>query len=347
MTMTLKPLISRISFIIIGLFASVVSANSPQIHRVKTALVAYQDFQRPINSPGILANKRQQKLSFKISGVIDHLAVDEGERVKKGQLLARLDHAEISAQVEQQRSVLANKQKHLKRVQALYRDKLITQEQLNAAETDVTVAQENLKISQFNLKHASIHAPADGVVLRRLVENNELVGPETPVFVISNLSKGYVFRVGLTDKQVVRVNLGDTATLKLDAYSDIDFEATVSEIGVAANRQTGLFEVELTLTPNGLNLFSGFIGNVSITPQFKQRLAFLPMESIVTAHDKSVTIYVVDNAGNVEQREVELAFVANERFAVKEGIASGEKVITEGAAFVRLEEPVAFAQEQQ
>lgn len=346
--MTLKPLFTFFaSLTLLSYFTVGVFANEQHTQRVKTAVVTYQDYQHPINSPGILSTKRQQKLSFKISGVIDHLVVDEGERVKKGQLIARLDHAEISAQVEQQRSVLANKQKHLKRVQALYKDKLITQEQLNAAETDVTVAEENLKISQFNLKHASIHAPNDGIVLRRLVEDNELVGPETPIYVISNLSKGYVFRVGLTDKQVVKVNLGDTATLHLDAYSDINFEATVSEIGVAANQQTGLFEVELTLNNNGLNLFTGLIGSASITPQFNQRLAFLPMESIVTAHDQSVTIYVVDTQGQVEQREVQLMLVANDRFAVSGGVASGEKVITEGAAFVRLEEPVAFAQEQE
>lgn len=344
--MTLKPILTYFICLTLAIVANYTQAKPSQAHIVKTALVSYQDFQRPINSPGILANKRQQKLSFKISGVIAHLEVDEGQRVKKGQLLARLDHAEISAQVEQQRSVLKNKQKHLSRVEALYRDKLITQEQLNAAETDVTVAQENLKISQFNLKHASIHAPADGVVLRRLVEDNELVGPEKTIFVLSNISQGFVFRLGLTDKQVVRVNLGDTASLKLDAYDDVEFGATVSEIGVAANQQTGLFEVELTLTPNGLNLFTGFIGSAIITPKFKQRLAFLPMESIVTAHDKSVTVYVVSDNGQAEKRQINLAFIADDRFAVKDGVLSGEKVITEGAAFVRLDEPVAFAQEQ-
>lgn len=343
--MTLKPLSKLVLLLFLASFIADVSANLHQTQRVKTALVTYQDFKRAVNSPGILANKRQQKLSFKISGVIDYIAVDEGQKVQKGQLLARLDHAEISAQVEQQRSVLLNKQKHLKRVQALYRDKLITQEQLNAAETDVAVAEENLKISQFNLKHASIHAPADGVVLRRLVENNELVGPQTPIFVLSNQSQGYVFRVGLTDKQVVRVNIGDNATVSLDAYADVTLEATVSEIAAAANQNTGLFEVELSLAPNDIKLFTGFIGYASITPQYNQRLAFLPMESIVTAHDKSVMIYVVDASGKVEKRNVELMFVDNDKFAIKDGVDSGEKVITEGAAFVRQKEPVTFAQD--
>ncbi len=311
------------------------NASNHESPGVKTAPVEFKPYAKPVISSGILASKSQQKLSFKISGVVSEILVDEGNHVKKGQLLAILDQAEIKAQVKQAESVYKNALRNLKRFEKLYVEKVITQEQLQAAETNTSVALSDLNIARFNLKHSAIHAQGDGVVLRRHIERNELVSPNQSAFVISNIRQGWVIRLGITDKDIVRVNLGDKATVEFDAYKGMQFDGLVSEIGAAASQQTGLFEVELTLDPHKLPLFTGFIGKATIESQFTQHLAFIPIEALVSANQSTGSVFTVSPDGTANEQVISIAFITGGKVAVYEGLNEGDQVISEGAAYMK------------
>ena len=312
---------------------------------VTTHKVSFTPFTKTVEVTGRLANKAEQKLSFKIQGVVAEIHVDEGQRVKAGQLLATLDQEEITAQVKQAQSVFDNSSRNLQRFEHLFADKVITQEQLQAAQTRKDVARSDLQIAKFNQKHAEIRATSDGWILKRLIEKQELVNPNQAAFVISNEGKGWVLRVGVTDRGIIRIQQDNKASIKLDAYPEANLSGKVTEIAAAADSMTGLFEVEIRLSQQDLRLYSGFVANASIQTREVQQLAFIPVEALVAASGKKADIFVLDQHQQAERRQVTLAFIQGQYVAITSGLTEGEEIINQGAAYVRNGSKVSLAKQ--
>ena len=185
----------------------------------------------PIEASGIVASKETVDLSFKIGGILGDIFTDEGQLVKKGQVLARLRLTEINARVNQAQNGLDKAQRDLQRVENLYRDTVATLEQFQDATTAFEVAKSELDIAKFNRRYAEIIAPANGRILRRSADEGEVLNPGRTVFSFgANGTAAYVIRVGVADKDIVRLANGDTALVHFDAYPGREFGATVTEL---------------------------------------------------------------------------------------------------------------------
>src|SRR5262249_8401543 len=157
-----------------------------------------------IRTNGVIANKDEMRLSFKVGGVIRQIAVQEGDRVRRGQKLAEIEQTEINAQVEQARAVAEKAERDLARGERLFGDKVISLEQLQDLRTQASVSQAALDSAKFNWGYAAIVAPRDGTVLRKLAEDRELVAAGAPVIVLGSQDRGFVLRAGLADRDIVQ-----------------------------------------------------------------------------------------------------------------------------------------------
>ena len=118
----------------------------------------------------------------------------------------------------------------LARAQRLFADSVATREQVQDAETAAEVAGAAREAAEFDRRYAVITAPADGVVLRRWSEPGEVVSPGDAVLQVGNKSRGSVVRVGLADRDVARVHVGDPATVRFDVRASQPVEGTVRRI---------------------------------------------------------------------------------------------------------------------
>ncbi|HEY3279845.1 MAG TPA: efflux RND transporter periplasmic adaptor subunit [Gemmatimonadales bacterium] len=287
----------------------------------------------PVIATGILGPKEEVALGFKIGGVIARVLVDAGASVSTGDTLAALDLSEIDAAVARAQSAADNAERDLGRARRLYGDSVVTLSQLQDAETGATAAQSDLETARFNRRYALIIAPSSGVILRRDKEPGELVAPGAPVLVLGSSARGAVLRAGLADRDVVRVRLGDSAVVRFDALPDGEFVGRVSEIAAAADPMTGTYRVEVRL-PATVGLASGLVGQVEIQPRATRPVLLVPLDALLEADNDRATLFVWTN-GHAERREVRIAFLAGERAAVSAGLDSRERVITEGAAYLR------------
>lgn len=299
---------------------------------VRTAEVMQETRALPLRTSGRLAPKTQMQLSFKTGGLIDNFYVEEGSHVRAGQRLARLDLAEIDAHVQQARSSYDKARRDLDRMENLYRDSVVTLEQLQNTQTAVEVAQSGLRIARFNRTYSEIRAPVDGRVLRRLAEVNELVTPGEAVLVLG-AAQGWVVRVGLTDRDVVKLRLGDEAALAFDAYPDRPFEGWVSEIAEAADPMSGTFEVEVTVTDADGLLKAGFIAKVDLYPSDARPLHYIPIEALVEGNGQDGIVYTAD-AAIARRVPIRIAQILNDEVAVAAGLDSISTVVTEGAPYL-------------
>ncbi len=289
-----------------------------------------------IATSGVVSNKDEMRLSFKVAGVIRSIAVEEGAPIKAGQRLAAIDLAEIDAQVEQARLAAGKAQRDLVRGEKLVADRLISQQQLQDLRTQAGVLQSQLQSTEFNRGHAVITAPGDGVVLRKLAQERELVPAGQAVLVVGLRSRGYVVRCSLADREVVRVQLGDPAQVSMDAFPGQTFAASVTEVASAADARTGLFAVEVRLQEPPPRLAGGLVARVELYPESARNEArtYVPIAAVLEGDRDMAAVFVLDG-GRVKRRQVRIAFFAPQSVALESGLEPGEKVVTEGAPYLQ------------
>ena len=301
---------------------------------VRVTEVVEEDGAMPIRSSGRLSPKTSMQLAFKTGGVIDRVYVDEGDRVRSGQLLAQLDLVEIDAQVALATSSFEKAVRDEERMQALFADSIVSLEQLQNVETARIAAESNLKMARFNRRHSEILAPADGRIQKRHAESSELVSGGQPILEIG-ASNNWVVRLGLPDRDVVKVALGDEARIRFDAYPGAEFEGRVTEIAEAAEQNSGTFEVEVSVVGAPKTLKNGFIASVEIVPSELATHKVIPIEALVEGNGRTALIYTVNPETGLARRvTVEIAAIYDDRVAVASGLEDVDIVVTEGAPYL-------------
>jgi RND family efflux transporter MFP subunit len=299
------------------------------------AEVVHKETSFPIHSAGMVSLEETVKLAFKVGGIVDRIFVDESQSVNKDQVLAVLDLSEIGAQVNKAQSAFSKAERDLNRVRVLFTDKAASLEQLQDSETAYEIALSELKIARFNLEHSTIIAPANGKILKRFAQEKELVPPGTPLLVFASTDKNWVIRFGVTDKDVVRLNLGDTAEVHLDVFPDAVFKARVSEVAEAADSESGTFEVELEVDEAGYRFISGFIAKVDIYPALKRRLAFIPVEALIEVDQNRGHVFTVNSSrSRAVKLPVRIHRILNDGIAVSEDLDNVQEVVTSGASYL-------------
>ena len=300
---------------------------------VKTMIVHARQVVFPIQCSGILSKKSEMKLSFKTGGVILKIPVDEGDLVQEHELLASLNLSEINAHASQVAQALKKATRDYSRVQNLYHDSVATLENLQNSSTALQVARSRNHIAQFNLKYSVIRAPANGRILKRLAEPNEIIAPGHPVFFFSSTANDWVVRCNLPDLDRVLVHFLDSAKVFFDAYPNIPFRATVTELGDWADPYTGTYEIELKVASDTLELVSGFIGKVSVYPTQTRKSVMIPAGSLVLGKGEKGFVYKVLDGKPVMQA-VTFSKISGDSLAVSKGLQTGDEVITEGSYYV-------------
>lgn len=303
--------------------------------RVSTVPVIYKETGPAIQRSGLLAAGSEARLSFKIGGIVRQIFADEGSSVADGQLLAVLNLSEINAQVELARASYEKAVRDHERVSKLYGDSVATLESLQDTRTARDAARANLEIAQFNLRHARIVAPANGRILKRFVEENELVGSGTPVFYFGSTAAGWVVRLGVTDRELVRLSPGDPAEIMFDAYPGKKFNGSVTELSESVDARSGTFEVEVMLQEDDARLVSGFVARVTIFPAKKSGQYLVPVAALVEAEGDSAYIYIMSAASDeARKRKVRVGQIIGDEVVVLSELQTTDRVITAGSAYL-------------
>lgn len=329
--------VALLTAVLLGCAAEAERSDAPETAPapVRTTPATARTAPLPIRTSGRLASQAEVQLAFKVGGIIQDLRVDEGDRVRTGQTLARLDLSEIDAQVQEAKSALEKARRDLRRTRRLYRDSVATLAELQNAQTAVETAEARLQTARFNRKHAVIGAPESGRILRRHAEAGEQVASGTPVLTLGATGRGWVVETGLPESDVVRVSLGDSATVTFDAHPDTPLDAQVTEIADAATSRTGTYEVELALPGAEVPLKSGFIGRVTLHPSGTEDHVAVPARALVSGDGRQGTVFTVDSdSQTVRRRSVEIAHVLNRTIVVNEGLSAGTSVVVAGKAEV-------------
>jgi len=312
------------------------AADSDESIPVHTAVVQQKTVALPVHASGILTSSAEQRLSFKIGGIIRKIYVDEGDGVRPGQLLAVLDKTEIDAQVNQAQQGLTKAERDLSRVEGLYRDSSATLELLQNATTGRDIAKETARIATFNQQYAEIRATRGGKIIKKLVNEGEITGPGMPAFVLFETgANDWVVKINVSDRDWARLNLGMGARVTMDAYEGTTFSGKVSDLAPAADPASGLYPVEIRIQPQGKRFAPGLFAEVDITPSKSRPYTMIPVEAIVEGDGQSAFVFALQADGvSVKKMPVRVAFMDGNQAVITSGLEGVTEVVTSGAPYL-------------
>jgi RND family efflux transporter MFP subunit len=201
---------------------------------------------------------------------------------------------------------------------------------LQNAETGTAVARAAVDAAGFNAQRSAIYAPDDGRVDRRMIEPGEIMAPGRPAFRVSGRGKGAIVRLGLTDRDVLRVHEGDLARVTLDVRPDVELPAKITQLATVASPASGTFDVEVRLDTLPDGVLSGLTAKVTIRRD-EAVSAVVPIASLVDGRGDSAAVFVVDGE-RAKKVPVKVAFLQDDRAALASGLEAESRVVEAGAS---------------
>ncbi|HPT22457.1 MAG TPA: efflux RND transporter periplasmic adaptor subunit [Bacteroidales bacterium] len=319
-----------------------------------------------ITANGKIQPEKEVKISPDVSGEIVELPIKEGDHVEKGELLLRIKPDTYISQRDQSQAAISSARARLAQMEAqftqaelsfkrnkqLYAEQTISKSDYEQAEATYTVAKAEVEAAKFsiasaeaslkeaneNLTKTSIYAPMSGTVSMLLVELGERVAGTnlmagTELLRVADLSRMEA-QVEVNENDIVKVNLGDTAIIEVDAYLDQKFKGIVTEIansakttGVSADQVTN-FDVKILVLPESYkklidagdpNPFRpGMSATVDIQTESKNGILSVPIQSVTTRTDTT------GNASAVASKDVRtLVFITDKKYALAKDVKTG------------------------
>lgn len=294
-----------------------------------------------IKASGQLTTEDETILGFKMSGVVNSISVKEGDFIKKGQVLATLDLREIDAHVSEAKHGYEKAQRDFQRAQNLYKDSVATLEQLQNAETGLAVAKEQLEAASFNRSFSTIHARANGYVLKKFVNAGQVVDVGDPILLTNGAADGkWILKIGVSDKQWSSITLQSKATVRIDAFQGRSFEGYVSRKSETSDTQTGAFTVELRVKNDGEKFASGMFGAAELSSNSAQTSWSVPYEAVLDANDNEGFVFITNDYKEAIKQPVSIASFDGNTIRISKGLENSSALIISGSAYLTDNSPI-------
>jgi RND family efflux transporter MFP subunit len=341
------------AFASVSLFTACDEQSRPSVEElrpVRYAQVYASGGVRQRTFSGIAKSGVEANLSFRVSGPVKELAVKVGDRVRQGQLIARLEPSNYELQAQQAEASLTQtkaQQQRAKsdyeRIRGLYENKNAAKSDLDAARAafesasaSVEAVQKQLELARLQLSYTSLSAPVAGAIAAVNVETNENVQQGTPVVMLT--SGGQIdVQVAIPEMLIAHIKRGDTATVRFDALPARSFDAEVTEVGVAATGFATTFPVTVRTADVDSQVRSGMVAEVafSFATELPDEGIIVPMFAVGEDQDGRF-VFVVEPADSglatVRRVNVTIGDIQADGLEIVHGLADGDLIVTAGVS---------------
>lgn len=301
-------------------------AGSSAAVPVEAAIVLRREISSFIETNGTLEAENEVDLVSRVAAPVVLLNVEEGDRVDRGDLLARLDDEEIRAKAGISRANLNESRLALERAERLHEASLISPEDYEQALTRFDTSRAQFESDQIELGYTEIRAPFSGLIIGRYVNFAEQVSPNSRLFRISDFDP-LLCPIQVPERDLSKVELDQSAYLTVEAWPDQRFAARVLRISPIVDATTGTIKVTLAVESVGL-LRPGMFASVFLKTETRSGALVIPRAAL-SLDSIGDTVYVAAN-GTAQRREVELGFQEGDLVEVVRGLEPGESIVVVG-----------------
>ena len=308
-----------------------------------------------LDASGYVVARRKATLSAKILGKLTEVNFQEGERVRAGDIVARLDDSNYGAALHQAEAAarqakaamdntapIYDRYVRLKSQGAISNESLDTQRlAYDNARTAYSTAQATVQLARTNVNDTIVRAPFSGIVTVKVAQVGEIVAPaaagggdtRTGIVTIVDMDSLEV-QVDVAENYIDRVQVNGAATIHLDAYPEWDIPGSVIAIIPTADQSKGTVEVRVAIKTKDPRILPQMASRVSFLtepdksqPQAVARVAVPP--AAVQVHGATGTVFLMKDDGTVEKRDVALGLKTPQAVVILSGISAGDRLVSD------------------
>lgn len=336
------------------------AGNDGRVVAVAVEPVQVGDLENRVTITGKVAAAAEVNVVPKVPGKVAAVPVQVGDRVKAGQVLVRLEATEIAAQVRQAEAALElaragagqaeanyrNARENLERIEKLFQEGAVSQQQLDLARTQFAVAESQyrgagsgqvrqaqaaVELARANLANTVITSPIAGLVATRNVDPGEMAAPGVPVVTVVDLDT-VVVEGSLSESQVNRISVGQEALVTIRALGERGFTGRVVTLSPVAGLSRA-FPVKIEIANRDHLIKPGMVAEATLATEKRAGVMLVPREALLEVNGQKV-VYVLD--GEVaRERPVKVGLVGRARAEVLEGLQAGQEVVVVGQESLR------------
>lgn len=277
---------------------------------------------------GIVEEELAISVGFAASGTISKVCVNEGQTVKKGQLIAELDKTQAENMLAMAKAQMEQANDAYKRLKLLHDNNSLPEMEWVEVQSKVQQAEASLEMAKKSLADCSIYAPENGIIGKGVMNVGEVVLPAMPVakiLVINNVK----IRASVPEKEIAGITSASSSKITLDALAGQTFEGGKIEKCIDANNSTHTYDIKINVKNSERQLLPGMVAHVQIHHATPQEVITVPITSVRKNANGEYFVWT-NKGGKAHRTIVTTGDATGNRIVVLTGLQQGDVVITEG-----------------
>lgn len=296
---------------------------------VVTSKVESRQSDQEISVSGNIDGEKTVRLGFMVAGKINYIAANEGQRIRKGQLVSSLEPTNYAIGKEIADAQVGQVEDEYERLKIMHERKSISESDFSKISHGLAQAKAQQKLQAKNVSDTKLYSPISGVLLKKNAEVGEITGSGTPLFVISDIStvKANAY---IPESELQNIKIGQEATVLISSLNET-FRGKITEVGSAADPASRAFTVKITIQNPKLLIRPGMIAEAKINTGTKGEYLSIPTEAVLRNSNNQNVVYVVDKAKNKAfERKVSLGRLTDNYIEIVAGLSVGDEIVVGG-----------------
>jgi len=305
--------------------------KGPEAVPVEVAAVSRRPIAASYTGTAPLEARGESQVVAKTSGVALSVLVEEGQQVRAGQTLVRLDASRAALQAAQTAAQMRKLESNYARSRQLSEQKLISANDIDQIRFDLENARAANRLANLELSYANVVAPISGVIAERKIKAGNFVQINTPIFRIVDNSK-LEATLNVPEREVATLRAGLPVDLQVDALPGKVFRGSIDRVAPVIDSGSGTFRVVCAFAGGGV-LQPGMFGRIRI--DYDQRTDALVVPRVALLDDEGDPAVYAVRAGKAARVPLKLGYIDGQWAEVRQGLKEGEQVVTAGKVALR------------
>ena len=280
-----------------------------------------------LNLPGMVEPWESLNILAEVRGMVEEVLVEEGDHVKQGDLIARLDTSDYENTINSTRASYNLALTNLKRFSGLHEQEIIAQAEYDSIKAEVASLEAHLAIAEMQLKRCYIRSSISGIVNVLPAQNGLYLAVGDPVATVLDIDRVKVI-VGIPETDVDAVRKIDRFEVMIEALHEKKISGLKNFLAVAPESQAQVYRLELEVGNKSGEILPGMFARVEIIKNEFPEALTIPLYALISRDNKH---FVFLEEGNVAKlQEVSLGILDGWQIQITEGLAPGQRVIVVG-----------------
>ncbi len=322
---------------LLGVYASsyvYAEESKPYVKLVKSEVISQGEEGENRKFPGKVRAVKRVNMAFQVHGILKELNVKEGEKVSKGQVLARLDERDFKNNLEATQATLKEVRLNYERSKKLYKQQVIPKAKYDEVKAALDALESKTRILEKQLDDTKLIAPFSGVVAKRYVQNFENIAAKSPILSLQDNS-GIEVVIQIPESIMIKgvEKKFNSSIVVFDAAPKNSYPAQLSEISTDADPYSQTYSVVLKLnSPDDLNILPGMTATVEVQNETSSEdvKITVPLAAIFADVNNNNYVWRINTKNTLEKIRVFIGEIKGNRVEVKSGVNEGDKLVVAG-----------------